>query len=377
MSSLPPPVQNPITGRPRAAKPSPVEERTDRSIWIGLLCTILFHILLFTLAPLFPKESFVGSHSNLQTVLARKNKTFDFQLVNPPAPPAPPPNPFKFVETNPEAPANEPDKTNNFSNRNQQSAQAEAAKEKDAENRPSVKGQDEVKNDSAIVSGEHAQPQQGAAVTPSAAQTPAEQQQNAQQARAEQVPLEGDEKKLGENKDGIGMNASHNKAATTNADQLVEGSRDSKSPNGALTASPEHTAKPQPKPRPRLTAARSTILTNRIQGTPNVGVLGIDARWSEYGDYMNELIEVIDASWHKIVEGSTVYPKSGTHVIVTFRLNANGEVVVQSVEETAGTLGVNQCTTAITTPQPYRKWTEQMIAVLGQEQTITFGFYYY
>jgi hypothetical protein len=376
MTSLPPSVQTPPASRTRAAKPSTGLDRTERSIWIGILCTLLFHVLLFTLAPLFPTEKFVGTHSNLKAVMARKNKSFDFQLVNPPPAPVPPANPFKFVETNPEAPANEPDKTSNFSNRNQQSAQSEAAKEKDPENRPSVKGQDEVKNDSAIVSGEHAQPQQGAAVTPSAAQTPAE-QQNAQQARAEQVPLEGNEDRTGKSEDGVGTKLSHNKAATTNADQLVEGSRDSKNANGALVASPEHSSRPQPKPRPRLSSARSTILTNRISGTPNVGVLGIDARWSEYGDYMNELIEIIDASWHKIVETSSVYPKSGTHVIVTFRLNANGEVVVQSVEETAGTLGVNQCTTAITTPQPYRKWTEQMVSVLGKEQTITFGFYYY
>ena len=187
----------------------------------------------------------------------------------------------------------------------------------------------------------------------------------------------GDEKKVGKTDEGFGSNVSHNKAPTTNADQLVEGARDSKNPDGALIPSPERSSKQQPKPRPRLTTARSTILSNRITGTPNVGILGIDARWSEYGEYMNELIEIIDAEWHKIVEESAVAPKAGTHVVVTFRLNSDGEVLIQSVEETAGTLGVSQCRSAITVRQPYRKWTEQMIAVLGKEQSITFGFYWY
>lgn len=358
---------------------SPVKERADRSIVIGVVCTLLFHILLFTLAPLLPSEKLVGTHSNLNAVMARKTKTFDFQLANPP--PQKPANPFKFVETNPDAPENTPDKTDNFSNRNQQSAQAEAAKEKDPENRPSVKGQDEVKNDTAIVSGDRAQPQPGAAPTPTETQqTPGEEDQSAQQARAEQVPLEGDTKKLGDDPDGIGTNRSHSKSVSNKADNFTEGAKDSKNPEGGLINAPERTAhnKPQPKPRPRLAStARSTILSNRIAGTTNVGILGIDARWSEYGEYMNELIEIIDAQWHKIVEGSTVSPKPGTHVIITFRLNSDGEVSIQSVEETSGTLGVGQSTSAITERQPYRKWTEQMISVLGKEQEIRFGFYYY
>jgi hypothetical protein len=68
---------------------------------------------------------------------------------------------------------------------------------------------------------------------------------------------------------------------------------------------------------------------------------------------------------------------AGTHVIVTFRLSSEGIPSIQRVEETAGKVAVGQCETAITSRQPYRKWTPQMVSVLGTEQTITFGFYYY
>jgi hypothetical protein len=64
-------------------------------------------------------------------------------------------------------------------------------------------------------------------------------------------------------------------------------------------------------------------------------------------------------------------------VDVTFTLNSKGEVKVTSVENFADDLAVGQCTSAITNPGPYRKWTEQMISVLGPETSITFGFYYY
>lgn len=353
------------------------EEKTERAIAIGVFCTIVFHVLLFLLAPYFPVDKLTGHHSNLDTIANRQNKSFDIQLENPE--PKPQPDPFKFVETNPDAPENEPDKTNAFSNRNQQSAQQEAPKERDPENRPSVKGQDAIKNDSAIVSGDFAKPQDGANVTPMTTPTPVtEQQQQAQQARAEQIPLSGFDKTEGLSPDGVATNiAKDNKARTNEAKELIEGARDGKAPDGSLTNTQVTATKPQPKPRPRLTQARQNVLQNRLSGTSNIGILGIDARWSEYGEYMQELIEIVQRSWYAILENSKIAPKSGTHVIVTFRLNSSGEVTIQSVEETAGKPGAYACQSAITERQPYRKWTDQMIAVLGNEQSITFSFYYW
>jgi hypothetical protein len=362
-----------------AAKRLTEDDGLRRPVTIGIICTILFHLLLLLGAPFLPIEKFGGDHSNLAAIAARKNKTFEFQLE--PLPPTPPkPDPFKYVETNPDAPANEPDKTNNFSNRNQQSAQPEAAKEKDPENTPSTKGRDEIKDSNAVVSGDHSKPQQGAAVTPSSSQSEEQQQQPPQQARMEQVPLTGFDKTEGKSPDGVGTTNTQTPTPTNNAPQFIEGAKDAKAIDGATTASHAQTNKPQPKPRPRLTAARSTVLANRPAGTTNVGVLGIDARWSEYGDYMNELVEIVDAEWHGIVDETNIHVKPGTHVTVTFRLNSKGEVTVQSVEKDpsdADQVIVSQCTSGISNRQPYRKWTEQMISVLGQEQTIVFGFYYY
>jgi hypothetical protein len=92
---------------------------------------------------------------------------------------------------------------------------------------------------------------------------------------------------------------------------------------------------------------------------------------------MNELIEVVQAQWWSILEKSRVAPPRGSSVVVKFRVNARGETEIVSVEDNgAGKQGVFSCQNAITYPQPYRKWTEQMVAVLGDSQELTFSFHY-
>lgn len=358
-----------------ARAPTPLSEEDRKNpIVIGVACTVLFHILLYLVAPLLPVDRLGGTHPNLDAIAARKNKTFDFQLE-----PLPPeevqPDRMKFVETNPDAPTNEPDKTANISNRNQQTAQEVAAKEIDPDKRPSVKGREDMDHqNSAIVAGDLSPPQDATAAAPS---TPEElaKEQAAQQARAEQIPLSGIEKNEGKSEDGMASGISKNPAPSNNATEALDGAKEGKGDSGGM-ASLQPSSKPQPKPRPKLKQARQNVLSNQIAGTTNVGVIGQDAHWSEYGEYMQELIEIVQAQWYSILRDSAISPTRGAHVYVTFKLNANGEVSVVKVEETAGKPGTYACLNAIQERQPYRKWTEQMIAVLGPEQTMTFSFYY-
>jgi hypothetical protein len=351
------------------------EDPVSRSIGIGIACTLLFHLLLLWLSPQFSLNKFSGVHSGI-AVKTNKGKSFDFQL-DPVVPEPPKQNPFRYVDTNPDAPENTPDKTPNFSNRNQQSAQPDPAKEKDPENRPSItNAQDQIKNDASIVTGNLAKPQQGAAAAPEVIKNDSKQTQAEMKARAAQTPLSGFEKTEGLSEDGIAMNVSKAKAQNNHADQEVEGAPDAKDTTGGLIAV-NQVNKAQPKARPRLTAPRSTILTNRVTGVQNVGVLGMDARWSEYGEYLNQMLEIIQTQWYRILEESRVSPPRGSHVVVTFKINSKGETEIVKVEDSdSGKQGVLSCENAVTDPQPYRKWTEQMISVLGDDQTITLAFYY-
>lgn len=355
----------------------PEKDSADYSIAIGLACTVLFHLLLVWLSPQFAFEKFAGSHRGISVQSANKGKTFDFELAQP-AVQEKEKDPFRFVETNTAAPENIPDKTTNFSNRNQQSAQEVAATEKDPENRPTVKGQDEIKNDMAIVSGDMAPPQLPNVTTPEKTQEDA-QERAEQKARAEQVPLSGFDKTEGLSEDGIATNIAKSKNPTNHAEQALEGAPDAQDPTGGLV-NVAQTQRALPKERPRLSSVslnRTTILSNRPSGVTNIGILGMDARWSEYGEYLNELIEIVQMSWYNILRESRVSPPRGSHVVVTFRINPKGETEIVKVEDFgSGKQAVFSCQNAITYPQPYRKWTEQMVAVLGDSQELTFSFYH-
>lgn len=352
------------------------KDPTDRSILIGIICTLLFHVLLVLLSPQFSFNEFTGVHTGINVNRSKQGKTFDFELA-PMTPQEKERKPFQFVETNSAAPDNTPDKTDNFSNRNQQSAQEVAALEKDPENRPSVKGQDKIKSDT-IVSGNMAPPQTSPPPMPEVTKDEA-QERVEQKARQELVPLSGKEKYEGKSEDGIASSISQSKSPTTHADQAQEGAQNATDATGGLVAVTQTNHAP-PKERRRLDSTslnRSSPLTNRISGVTNIGIVGRDARWSEYGEYLNELIEIIQIQWYRILEESRVSPPRGTHVVIKFKINSKGETDIVKVEDfDAGKQGVFSCQTAIQARQPYRKWTDQMIAVLGEEQTLDFAFYY-
>jgi len=356
----------------------PERDKTDRSIAIGVICTVLFHILLVWLSPNFSFEKFSGVHSGISVNSVNRGKTFDFQLAPDAFPQQKEKDPFQFVETNSAAPENIPDKTTNFSNRNQQSAQEVAALEKDPENRPSVKGQDEIKSDT-IVSGDMAPPQLAPAPMPEVSKDESVDRAE-QKARAEQVPIDGFEKIEGKSEDGIASNISKSKSPTNKADKALEGAPNATDPTGGLVAVDASTSQAQPKQRPRLASTslnRSSILTNRAAGVTNIGIVGRDARWSEYGEYLNTLIEIVQMQWYKILNESRVSPPGGSHVVITFKINSQGETEIVKVEDAdAGRQGVFACQNAITYPQPYGKWSDAMIAVLGDSQELTFSFYY-
>lgn len=356
---------------------APEQAGSDRSILIGVVGTILFHVLLLVVSPRLAFDEFSGIHTGIQMNPVTRGQTFDFELTDAVRPEEAERNPFRFVETNPDAPENEPDKTENFSNRNQQSAQLEAPKELDPLRRPTIaNAQDKIQNDMSIVTGDLAEPQTGAAARPERDQTAADADREEQRLRMLQTPDAGHEKLTGDDPDGIASNISDSKAPSTHADQAVEGSAEARNPDGSLVAVTS-AQRAQPKARPRLTAPRTTILTNRVTGVSNLGVIGMDARWSEYGDYLQRLIEIVQLSWYNILAESRVSPPRGSSVAITFKINSRGETDIVKVEdEGAGRQAVFSCQNAIQARQPYDKWTEQMVAVLGEEQTLTFKFYH-
>jgi len=116
---------------------------------------------------------------------------------------------------------------------------------------------------------------------------------------------------------------------------------------------------------------------NRI-GTSNIGPAAVDARWSNYGTYLQKMIEAVQMAWDKINLQSKTFPAPCSIVTVKFVLNSEGSIArILSVSGgMSGAQAEGGCVAAITSPSPYGAWSDDMVAVLGQEQEMTFAFYY-
>jgi hypothetical protein len=365
---LPPPPASPDRRRPRVRFS---ENPETRSVQIGLLGTILLHGLLLLLAPFFFR--FVPTRT-LRT--PPPPQEFNIELTqDDPAKEAPKPPPSRFVETNPDAPENVPDKTNNFGAQNQQVAQEKPTP--DGKNdRPALEGKKDLES-SPIVSGQLVQ-QLEQTPSPPAPETPP-QEQTVATPRLEQNPLSGSEKLEGDDKVAIGTNVAKASDRPESVPEKVAGVKDVPFFPGATTTQPQ--IDPQrPRPRPSIVAqqrARPAIFAENKFGTSNIGPIAFDARWSNYGAYLQRLIETVQIQWEHILSESRVYPTPGSTVEVKFILNSEGAVArIVNVESTATDAASRACMSAITERSPYGKWTDDMLAVLGEQQELTFKFFY-
>jgi hypothetical protein len=294
-------------------------------------------------------------------------------FVKPP-PPAPPP--FRFVEANPNAPDNVPDKTNNFAAQNQQAAQEKPATDARRE-RPATEGRTDLKS-TQIVTGQLTQP----VLTPPAPPPSPEQQATPTTEtapRQEQIPLTGFDKTEGDDQNAYGSNIAKFAEGAKDVPKYVEGAKEVPLIEGAMSTLPLIDPK-HPRPRPQVVRqqqVRPAIFQENKFGTSNIGLAAWDAKWSNYGQYLQKLIDTVQIQWERVLTESRIYPTSGTNVKVVFNLNSKGEVSrIVSVEGTAGNQAEKACASAITARAPYGPWTDDMVAVLGEEQELTFVFYY-
>ena len=85
----------------------------------------------------------------------------------------------------------------------------------------------------------------------------------------------------------------------------------------------------------------------------------------------------VQAEFGKLNNESRLYPRDGSIVTVKFVLTAEGRISrIESVTGSATKSATYICTSAITNPSPYGPWSDNMKALLGKEQTVTFDFYY-
>jgi hypothetical protein len=355
--------ETPPTERRRGPRFWPDEEK--QSIVVGLILTFILwwpSLLLFGWALNHIHGKYDGKFTG-----HTHPRQFNIELAQELKQPAKPP-PNKFVETNPDAPTNIPDKTRNFAAQNQQAAQ-----EKPNPNGHSDHAATEGKaaESTQIVDG-HLNKEKPMPPMPA----PAPAQASPAVPSREQNPLSGFDKSQGENKDAFGTDVAKVAENMKDVPKKIEGPKDAPLIENATASTPQ--IDPQhPQPRRQLAQNVRPALFADNPGTSNIGLAGWDARWSNYGEYLQRLIDDVQAEWDNLLNNSGALPPSGTSVAVTFILKSDGTVSrIVKVEGNAGDLGQKYCVSAITDRGSYGKWTDDMVAMMGTEQELTFSFYY-
>jgi hypothetical protein len=342
-----------------------------RSIQVGLVLAIFVWFFLLFVFGVFARH--LNEKAMLEAAsLERPDPMFEVELE--PEPPPEPPQPTQFVEVNPDAPENTPDNTRNFGAQNQQVAQ-EVPTPDGKSDRPATEGKPDHESNQ-IVSGELTPPE--FAPPPAPPPTPEVMQgESAAQAQQEQNPLVGTERDVGESETGFGSQLADPSENPTDVPEKVEGQPDVSARSGASQIVVPRIDPTQPQPRPRLgPRARPAILAENKLGTDNIGPIAYDARWSPYGQYLQQLIETVQVQWERLLREARVMPPAGSQVTVKFILGKDGTIEeIVDVHGTGGTQYERICVLGITSRSPYGKWSEEMIAVLGERQELTFSFF--
>jgi hypothetical protein len=101
-----------------------------------------------------------------------------------------------------------------------------------------------------------------------------------------------------------------------------------------------------------------------------------DSKWHVYEAYLSRVVGKVQKQWERSLKEMRRYPATG-EVIVVFTINAEGKIErIDEVKNGSSHEGALACVSAITAPSPYGAWTDEMIAILGPQQKMTFTFYY-
>lgn len=263
----------------------------------------------------------------------------------------------QFVPANPNAPSATPKDTSNFAAADQRAAQEEAAP--DARGRtPKLDGELE---DSLAVSDD-ALPRE---LLPPELRSPAPaaEPQTAPSAKTPQ-----------------GENAAKTQgidAPSVSAGTLARGD-DAPETGDEDDRSEDDVPDPAPRPSVVLPPAGLKSITMRSNTSVNeVGVCSLDAKYSEFGDYTQRMLEAIQAAWYLAVWRSSIVQTRAV-VVVEFTLNADGTLEdARVVSSNASAPATYACLDAVASRAPFEPWRADMIALVGKNsETSRISFHY-
>lgn len=344
-------------------------------IW-GLVGTLLVHAAVFLLAPArLPKAERVE----------RPVDSLEVLLVAPEEEE----RPDEFVATNPEVPSNVPDETDFFSNRDQQAAQEEKSDSGDP-SLPDVEGEEPEPNQN-LVESESVLPvpleqileellagQDGGFPLRPPPERAVPGFEPVEEGEGLDVPVTPETDQPVDESPVFGVDLGADDGERDVPESETESERELELQMADGTDGMGEAERPvMPRPRPRLPQFSQGPTGSRQGAAPRVGVISVDANFSEYGDYLARMLDAIVRQWHNLAWESLRAGEVGTVVAVEFRVDSTGvihglEVLVSTASLTATLI----CQDAVSSRQPYGDWTADMKEVLGEEQTVRIRFHY-
>ncbi len=142
-------------------------------------------------------------------------------------------------------------------------------------------------------------------------------------------------------------------------------------------AAPAPTPANPDRPRASIPSGTAGLLLRNSVGVNRAGAVAIDARFSQYGDYTQRMLEAIQSSWWSIIERSQFEGVNRGRVTVRFRLHRDGTVTDATILSNEVTRVMSlACKDAVMAPAPYDAWRADMVALYGESDIVTINFYY-
>ena len=141
----------------------------------------------------------------------------------------------------------------------------------------------------------------------------------------------------------------------------------------------QQAVQPQPMPRPRLSpkVLPGPLLESQMYAA-RMGPVAFDAKFSQFGYYLQRMFETIQLQWYSLLNDVTIGQEHRpAYALIEYDLDADGKVVdTRVISSNAGELATILCRDAIESRAPFGPWTQQMIDQLGDQQTIQLKFIY-
>jgi outer membrane biosynthesis protein TonB len=164
---------------------------------------------------------------------------------------------------------------------------------------------------------------------------------------------------------------------TPGSASAVAGARPKVGESGKVAeAAPIPAANPE-RPRASVPSGTSGLLLRNNVGVGKVGTVAVDARFSNYGDYAQRMMEAIQSSWWDIIDRMRLETAVRGNVVVRFKLHRDGSVTDATIlYENVPHLMALACKDAVQSPAPFDAWRADMVALFGQEDDVTITFQY-